>query len=314
MNKKALITGINGQDGSLLADFLLERNYTVHGTVRCLVEEDYHNISHIMEDVTLHACDLLGDNELSQVLEAQEFDEVYHLAAVTFVPDSKNNSELIIKVNTCSLQLILDYILKKQKNTKVFYASSAEVYGSFEGEVDESTPPQPNSVYGLSKQLGQNMIDFYKNKGVFCCYGILFNHESPRRGERFVTRKITKGVAKIKNGKSKELVLGNIEAFRDWGSAEDFVEAYYLMLQSTTPENYVIGTGEAHNVRELLSLLFSEVGLNFENYIKISQDFYRDESKVAKVAKIEKIRKNLNWNPTKDFSMIFLEMLEKDLK
>jgi GDPmannose 4,6-dehydratase len=317
MQKKALITGIDGQDGSYLAEYLVNRGYSVFGVVRSLEQEKLSNISLIRDKITLVQADLLDPNitsVLNSLLIQEEFDEVYHLAAVTFVPSAAGSANSVMQINTFSLQIILDCIHQAQIKTKVFYASSAEVYGAESGGVSEDSQPNPSSLYGLSKLLGQNIIEFYQKQGLFCCYGILFNHESIRRGKQFVTRKITNSISEIKKENLERLELGNIEAFRDWGSAKDFVEAFYMMLQKEAPSNYVIGTGKTHSVKELLNILFSQVDLDYKNYVISVDKFYREEPSQKKYANIAKIKADLGWKPKITFDKVFLEMLEFDLE
>src|SRR6516162_6448030 len=263
--KTALITGITGQDGSHLADLLLEKGYAVHGIVRRASTENFERIAHLAGRIELHQADLLDQLSLIDVLKSIEPDEVYNLAAMSFVPTSWKQPVLTGEFTAMGVTRVLEAIRLLDPNGVRFYqASSSEMFGKVrETPQRETTPFHPRSPYGVAKAYGHWItVNYRESYGMYCCSGILFNHESPRRGREFVTRKVTDGAARIKLGLANELRLGNLEARRDWGYAGDYVEAMWLMLQQDQPDDYIIATGEMHTVKELVTLAFGHVGLD----------------------------------------------------
>src|SRR5215471_9035051 len=269
--KKALITGITGQDGSHLADLLLEKGYEVHGVVRRSSTENFERISHLGSRVKLHQADLLDQLSIIEVLRQCNPHEVYNLAAMSFVPTSWNQPVLTGEFTGIGVTRMLEAIrLLAPKGIRFYQASSSEMFGKvLETPQRETTPFYPRSPYGVAKVYGHFItVNYRESYGMFCSSGILFNHESPRRGKEFVTRKVTDTVARIKLGLVKELRLGNLDAKRDWGFAGDYVKAMWLMLQQETPDDYVVATGETHTVRELVETAFAYVDLDWQKYVK----------------------------------------------
>src|SRR5947208_2270717 len=265
--KRAIITGITGQDGSYLADLLLDKGYQVHGIVRRSSTENFERIAHLQGRIQLHQADLLDQLSLIDVLKTVRPDEVYNLAAMSFVPTSWKQPVLTGEYTAIGVTRVLEAIrLLDPKGIRFYQASSSEMFGKVrETPQRESTPFHPRSPYGVAKVYGHFItVNYRESYGMFCCSGILFNHESPRRGKEFVTRKVTDAVARIKLGMQQELRLGNLEARRDWGYAGDYIKAMWLMLQQDQPEDYVVATGETHSVRELVELAFDYAGLDWE--------------------------------------------------
>ncbi|MCP5007050.1 MAG: GDP-mannose 4,6-dehydratase, partial [Planctomycetes bacterium] len=275
--KTALITGITGQDGSYLAEFLLKKGYVVYGIVRRSSSCNFERISHIQDDINLIQGDLLDQNSLIEAIEESKPDEVYNLGAQSFVPTSWNQPVLTGEFTALGVTRILEAIRLKNKNIRFYQASTSEMFGKVrETPQNEETSFYPRSPYGVAKTYGHWItINYRESYDMYSCSGILFNHESPRRGLEFVTRKVTNSVAKIKRGLLKELRVGNLDAKRDWGFAGDFVEAMWLMLQNDEPEDYVIATGEAHSVKELVDIAFSHVGLRWKDYVVVDPKFVR---------------------------------------
>src|SRR5271155_1158673 len=279
--KRALITGITGQDGSYLAEYLLGQGYEVHGLVRrvALEQPDYRlaRISHLRDRITLHPGSLESYPSIFHVLSQCHVDEFYHLAAQSFVAESFADGFSTMSTNINGTHYVLAALRELQPNCKFYFAGSSEMFGKVrETPQRESTPFHPRSPYGISKCAGfQLAVNYREAYGMFCCNGILFNHESPRRGLEFVTRKITNGVARIKTGLASEVRLGNLEAKRDWGHAKDYVRAMHLMLQQPAPDDYVIATGETHSVREFCQLAFEEADLDYREYVKKDEAVYR---------------------------------------
>ena len=320
MARKALITGITGQDGSYLAEFLLERGYEVHGIVRRVAFEDPEHrlwrIRHILDKLILHSASLESYASIFSIVEKARPDECYHLAAQSFVSYSFEDEFSTINTNINGTHFILSAIKKKAPECKFYFAASSEMFGlAKETPQDENTPFHPRSPYGISKVTGFHLTQNYKEAyGIFACNGILFNHESPRRGFEFVTRKISNEVGKIKLGLSKELRLGNLEAKRDWGFAGEYVRAMWLMLQQNEPDDYVIATGETHSVREFVELAFDHLGLDWEKYVIIDDKLYRAAEVYHLCGNYSKAKKKLGWEPEVNFRDLVKIMVDADLE
>jgi len=318
--KKALITGITGQDGSYLAEMLLEKGYEVHGIVRRVAFEDIEHrlwrIRHIYDKLILHSASLENYASVFKIIEKIVPDECYHLAAQSFVSYSFEDEFSTINMNLNGTHYVLSSLKEKAPNCKFYFAGSSEMFGKVhEIPQTENTPFHPRSPYGISKVAGFDLTRNYREAyGLFACSGILFNHESPRRGFEFVTRKISNGVAKIKLGKEKELVLGNLEAKRDWGFAKDYVAAMWLMLQQDTPDDYVVATGETHSVQEFCELAFKHVGLDYRQYVKIDEKLRRPAEVNELRGNYQKAKTVLGWEPRTTFAELVKMMVEADLK
>ena len=318
--KKALITGITGQDGSYLAELLLSKGYEVHGIVRRVAFEDLEHrlsrIKHILDKLILHPASLESYASIFNVVEKVKPDECYHLAAQSFVSYSFEDEFSTINTNINGTHFILSAIKEKAPKCKFYFAASSEMFGlAKETLQNENTPFHPRSPYGISKVAGFDLTRNYREAyGLFACNGILFNHESPRRGFEFVTRKITNAVAGIKLGLAKELKLGNLEAKRDWGFAGDYVQAMWLMLQQNEPDDYVIATGETYSVKEFVELAFSYVGLNWDDYVAIDEKLYRPAEVYELKGDFSKAKKKLGWQPKVDFKELVKMMVDADLK
>jgi GDPmannose 4,6-dehydratase len=270
VKKRALITGVTGQDGSYLSEFLLEKGYRVFGLVRRSSSPNYERIEHIRDKIELIQGDLLDQNSLIEAIQCAKPDEVYNLGAQSFVPTSWNQPVLTGEFTALGVTRVLEAIRVINPKIKLYQASSSEMFGAVqEVPQNEKTPFYPKSPYGVAKVYGHYIT------GIFACSGILFNHESPRRGLEFVTRKVSHGVAKIKLGLQKELKMGNLDSQRDWGHAKEYVEAMWLMLQQDEPDDYVVATGKAHTVRKLLQIAFSCVGLNWEDHVVMDGNLIR---------------------------------------
>jgi len=317
--KKALITGITGQDGSYLAEFLLEKGYEVHGLVRrvALEEPDLRlaRISHVKKDIVLHAGSLESYPSLFHILSRCKIDECYHLAAQSFVAESFEDGFSTMNANSNGTHYLLAALHQLQPECRFYFAGSSEMFGKVrETPQREMTPFHPRSPYGISKVAGYYLsLNYREAYGMFCINGILFNHESPRRGFEFVTRKITRNVARIKLGLTSELRLGNLEARRDWGHAADYVRAMYLMLQQPEPGDYVVATGETHSVREFCDLAFSEVGLDYRNFVVEDPQFFRPAEVDLLVGDASRARETFGWKPTYTFRQLVSEMVANDL-
>ena len=317
--KKALITGITGQDGSYLTEFLLEKGYEVHGIVRRVAIEDPEHrlwrIKHLLGKLVLHAGSLESYASIFNVVEKIKPDECYHLAAQSFVSYSFEDEFSTLNTNINGTHSVLSAIKQKAPKCKFYFAASSEVFGlTKETPQNENTPFHPRSPYGISKAAGFYLTQNYREAyGLFACNGICFNHESPRRGFEFVSRKITHTVAKIKLGLEKELRLGNLEAKRDWGFADDYIRAMYLMLQQDKPDDYVIATGETHSVKEFVELAFSYAGLNWKDYVVIDKEFYRPAEVNELRGDYSKAKKKLGWQPKVKFEELIKMMVEADL-
>jgi GDPmannose 4,6-dehydratase len=320
MTKRALITGITGQDGSYLAEHLLNAGYEVHGLVRRVAleepEQRLGRIRHIVNRVTLHAANLDSYPSIFQVISRHNFDECYHLAAQSFVAESFSDGFSTMNTNINGTHYILAALQELNRECKFYFAGSSEMFGIVqEVPQTERTPFRPRSPYGISKVAGFHLSTNYREAyGMFCCNGILFNHEGPRRGFEFVTRKVSSSVAKIKLGLEKEVHLGNLDARRDWGHAADYVEAIHLMLQQPEPGDYVIATGETHSVRELCEVAFSHVGLDYEKYVKVDPIFYRPAEVDLLLGDAGKAHRVLGWRPRRLFADLVREMVDADLR
>lgn len=321
--KKALITGITGQDGSYLLELLLEKGYEVHGIIRRTSMPNTARIEHILNDsakksrVFLHFGDLSSSSNLLRLIEEIKPDEIYNLAAQSQVYVSFEIPEYTSEVTGLGAVRLLEAIRVSKRKIKYFQAASSEIFGlADEVPQKETTFLCPRNPYGVSKLYAYNMTSVYRRTyNMFNCSGILYSHESPRRSENFVTRKITKAIAKIVSNKQKELLLGNLDDKRDWGFAKDYVEAMWLMLQQDVCEDYVIATGELHSVREFLQEAFAIVNLNWEKYVKIDKQFLRPLDKISLFAgDSSKARKKLGWEPKTSFKELVRLMVEEDLR
>jgi GDPmannose 4,6-dehydratase len=312
---KALITGITGQDGSYLAEFLLAKGYEVVGVVRRTSHDSYERIGHLLDRVTIVAADLLDQHSLTQVLQAHRPDEVYNLAAQSFVPASWTQPVLTGEFTALGVTRILEAIRLAHPTARFYQASSSEQFGKVqETPQRESTPFYPRSPYGVAKVYGHWItVNYRESYDLFAVSGILFNHESPRRGIEFVTRKVTDGVARIKLGLAKELRLGNLDAKRDWGFAGDYVEAMWLMLQQKSPKDYVIGTGEQHTVEDLVRTAFQHVGLDWKEYVVQDPRFMRPAEVETLLADPTLAKQELGWKPKVGFEHLVQMMVDADL-
>jgi GDPmannose 4,6-dehydratase len=319
MKKSALITGITGQDGSYLAEYLLSLDYEVHGLVRRVaLEQPAHRLSRltgILGHIQLHAANLDSYPSIFHVLAKNHFDECYHLAAQSFVAESFADGFSTMATNINGTHYVLAALRELQPQSKFYFAGSSEMFGKVrEAPQRESTPFHPRSPYGISKVAGFHLTTNYREAyGMFCSSGILFNHESPRRGLEFVSHKITYGAARIKRGLASELRLGNLDAKRDWGHARDYVRAMHLMLQQPVADDYVVATGETHSVRELCEVAFSEVGLDYHDYVKTDDALYRPAEVDLLVGDSAKARSTLPWRPQVNFVELVKEMIHSDL-
>jgi GDPmannose 4,6-dehydratase len=318
--KKALITGITGQDGSYLAEFLLSKDYQVHGIVRHVGLEDPEHrlwrIKHILPKVKLHPASMESYASIFKAVDEIKPDECYHLAAQSFVSYSFEDEFSTINTNINGTHYMLSAIKEKAPECKFYFAGSSEMFGKAkEVPQDEETPFHPRSPYGISKVAGFDLTRNYREAyNLFASSGILFNHESPRRGFEFVTRKITNAVAKIKCGLEKELRLGNLEAKRDWGFAGDYVKAMWLMLQQETPDDFVIATGQTHSVKEFVELAFKSAGLDYKKYVRVDKNFFRPAEVNILIGDYQKAKKILKWQPQVNFEELVKMMVEEDLK
>ncbi len=320
MTKKALITGITGQDGSYLAEHLLGLGYEVHGLVRRVALEEperrFHRISHLLDKVVLHAASLESYPSIFHIISQHDFDECYHLAAQSFVAESFADGFSTMNTNINGTHYMLAALRELRPRCRFYFAGSSEMFGKVrETPQRETTPFHPRSPYGISKVAGFDLTRNYREAyGMFCASGILFNHESPRRGYEFVTRKITSTVARIKAGGARELRLGNLEARRDWGHAADYVRAMHLMLQQDEAEDYVVATGEAHTVREFCERSFAEVGLDWREYVRVDPQFERPAEVDVLVGDAAQARRVLGWEPRYTFDEMIRQMVSADLQ
>ena len=316
MTKRALVTGITGQDGSYLADFLLEKGYEVHGTVRRSSVEKFERIQHIRDRVTLHQMDLLDQLSIITVLEDVEPWEVYNLAAQSFVPTSWNQPLLTGEFTALGVTRMLDGLRTVNPDIRFYQASSSEMFGKVRcTPQDEETPFYPRSPYGVAKVYGHFItVNYRESYELFAVSGILFNHESPRRGLEFVTRKITDAVARIKLKQQQVLRLGNLDACRDWGYAGDYVDAMWRMLQLEEPEDFVIGTGVMHSVRDVCRVAFEHVGLDWEAHVMEDPAFLRPAEVEELCANASKAKRLLDWEPVVSFEELVRMMVDADLE
>lgn len=320
MSKKALITGITGQDGSYLAEHLLSLGYEVHGLVRRVAleipEQRTQRIGHLLDRITLHSASLESYPSLFSVLSRHDFDECYHLAAQSFVAESFADGFSTMNTNINGTHYMLAALRELRPDCRFYFAGSSEMFGKVHQVPQrEDTPFHPRSPYGISKVAGFDLTRNYREAyGMFCVSGILFNHEGPRRGFEFVTRKISSGVARIKLGQASEVRLGNLEARRDWGHAKDYVRAMYLMLQQPEPDDYVVASGEAHSVREFCELAFAEVDLDYRKYVVEDERFFRPAEVDLLIGDSSKARSILNWSPEYSFEELVKEMVQSDLE
>lgn len=314
--KTALITGITGQDGSYLAEFLLEKGYKVYGLERRNSSRERRNITEIIDKIELINGDLLDQASIIAAIKESNPDEIYNLAAQSFVGSSWGQPEYTGNVTALGALRMLEGIRQINPKIKYYQASSSEMFGKVKTMPQaESTQLHPRSPYGVAKCFAHWITQNYRESyGMFCVSGILFNHESPRRGEEFVTRKVTKAVARIKYGKQKELRLGNLDAERDWGHAQDYVEAMWLMMQQDKPEDFVIGTGISNSVRTMVETAFNHVGLNYKDYVVVDPKFFRPAEVEILIADASKAEKILNWKPKITFKELIIEMVDNDLK
>ena len=318
MAKTALITGITGQDGSYLAEFLLKKNYKVHGMVRRVALEDpthrLWRIRHISKKITFHSSSVYSYSSLVKIIKKIKPKELYHLGAVSYVAYSFEDEYSTINTNINGTHNVLSAVKDFSPKTKVYFAGSSEMFGKAPVPQKETTPFHPRSPYGISKVTGFDLTRNYREAyNLFCCTGILFNHESPRRGQEFVSRKITNTVAKIKLGLQKDLKLGNLKPKRDWGHAKDYVEAMWLMLQQRKPDDFVIGTGKQYSVEDFARLAFSMVGLNYKRYVKIDKNLIRPSEVDTLKADFSKAKRILKWKPKTSFRELVREMVESDI-
>jgi GDPmannose 4,6-dehydratase len=315
MAKKALISGITGQDGSYLADFLLEKGYDVYGMVRRSSMEKFDRIEHIKDRVKIGQADLLDQYSIIKLIEAVQPDEIYNLAAMSFVPTSWTQPVLTAEFTAIGVTRMLEAVRAVNPRIRFYQASSSEMFGLVkEIPQTEKTPFHPRSPYGVAKVYGHWItVNYRESYDIFAVSGILFNHESPRRGIEFVTRKVTYNVAKIKLGLSKELRLGNLDAQRDWGYALDYVKAMWLMLQQVKPDDFVIASGQTHSVKELVEIAFSHVGLDYRDFVVLDKKFIRPAEVDLLSGDYSKAKKILGWQPQVHFSELIKMMVDADL-
>ncbi len=313
--KKALITGITGQDGSYLAELLLSKGYQVTGMVRRASTETFDRIAHFKDQVALRQADLLDQFSLVKLLDEVQPDEIYNLAAMSFVPTSWNQPVLTAEFTALGVTKILEAMRMVCPKAHFYQASSSEMFGKvIETPQTETTPFYPRSPYGVAKVYGHFItVNYRESYNLFASSGILFNHESPRRGKEFVTRKITDAVARIKLGNQKELRMGNLDAKRDWGFAGDYVRAMWMMLQQDVAEDYVVASGRTHSVRDFLQIAFSHVGLNYEDYVVIDPEFIRPAEVELLLGNPAKAKTKLGWQPKVSFEQLVAMMVDADM-
>jgi len=316
MSKKVLITGITGQDGSYLAEFLLKKNYQVFGMTRRTSTSNYDRIKDIVDEITLVSGDLLDEHSMTNAIKEIQPDEIYNLAAQSFVPTSWSQPVLTGEFTALGVTRILEAIRNAKPDVKFYQASSSEMFGKVrQTPQTETTPFYPRSPYGVAKVYGHWItVNYRESFNLFAISGILFNHESPRRGLEFVTRKISHAAARIKLGKQHKLHLGNLESKRDWGYAPDYVEAMWLMLQQDKPDDYVIATGKTWSVKDCVQIAFETVGLNWQDYVVADQKFLRPAEVDVLVGDASKAKKILGWQPKTSFQEMIKIMVEADLK
>ena len=315
MSNTALITGITGQDGAYLAQLLLDQGYEVHGMVRRSSSDRFDRIEPLIDDITLHQADLLDQLSIVRLIEATSPDEVYNLAAQSFVPTSFEQPLLTGEFTALGVTRMLEAVRQVNTGIRFYQASSSEMFGTVqETPQRETTPFWPRSPYGDAKVYGHWItVNYRESYDIFACSGILFNHESPLRGKQFVTRKISDAVARIKLGKQEKLSLGNLDAERDWGFAGDYVRAMWLMMQQDTPDDYVVSTGQRHTVRDFCQVAFDHVGLNWEDHVEIDPAFLRPADVNTLCGDFSKARENLGWQPEVTFEQLVQMMVDTDL-
>jgi GDPmannose 4,6-dehydratase len=315
MTKRALITGITGQDGSYLAELLLEKGYEVHGMVRRSSEEKFERISHLKDRIKLHQGDLLDQFSLVSLLNVIDPVEVYNLAAQSFVPTSWNQPVLTAEFTALGVTKVLEAIRHTKPKVRFYQASSSEMFGKVQAVPQtEETPFYPRSPYGVAKAYGHHItVNYRESFGLYAVSGILFNHESPRRGLEFVTRKVTHNVARIKLGLQERLPMGNLDAKRDWGFAGDYVDAMWRMLQQDEPDDYVVATNETHTVKELCEIAFARVGLDYKKHVFIDPAFVRPAEVDLLIGDYAKAKRKLGWEPKVRFQQLVEMMVDADL-
>jgi GDPmannose 4,6-dehydratase len=311
--KRALVTGITGQDGSYLAELLLRENYEVHGLIHSGPQDNIAAIANLLE---LHSGSLDNHQGLREIVQAVRPDECYHFAGSSFYQYAPSEEQTVINNNFASTETLLSSIRSHAPDCRFFFAGSSEMFGDAkESPQSESTAFFPETVYAKAKLKSFQLIrELREKQGLFACTGILFNHESPRRGLQFVTRKITSTVARIKTGHEKNLVLGNLETIRDWGYAPDYVQAAWKMLQAEQPDDFVIATGTSHTVRDFVQKAFEFASLDYLDYVVCDPKFYREKEKVARLGDSSKLRDTLQWAPSRSFESMIEEMVASDLK
>jgi GDPmannose 4,6-dehydratase len=316
MSKRAIITGITGQDGSYLAELLLSKGYEVVGIVRRASAPNYWRIQHLLERITLRPADLLDQLSLIRVVDEVRPQEFYNLAAMSFVPASWDQPMLTGEFNAQGVTRVLEAIRQVDPKIRLYQASSSEMFGKVrEVPQSELTPFYPRSPYGVSKVFAHYItVNYRESYDLFAVSGMLFNHESPRRGLEFVTRKVTDGVARIKLGLADSLPMGNLDAHRDWGYAGDYVKAMFLMLQQDVPDDYVIATGLSHSVRDLIEIAFAHVGLDWQKYIRLDPKLIRPAEVERLIGDSSKAQRQLGWKPTVDFERLIKMMVDADLE
>lgn len=314
--KTALITGITGQDGSYLAEFLLGKGYNVVGMVRRTSTINFDRLAHFQDDIEIVQGDLLDQMSLIDILQEYQPDEIYNLAAQSFVPTSWKQPVLTGEFTALGVTRLLDAMRIASPKARFYQASSSEMFGKVQAvPQNEETPLYPRSPYGVAKVYGHWItINYRESYDLFACSGILFNHESPRRGIEFVTHKVTAAAAKIKLGLQNEVRLGNLDSRRDWGYAGDYVRAMWLMLQQDEPDDYVIATGETHSVRELCEVAFARVGLDWSDYVVVDQAFYRPAEVDLLIGEPKKAKEELGWEPQVSFKELIEMMVDSDMK
>lgn len=317
--KRALITGITGQDGSYLSELLLAKGYEVHGIVRrSAIEDPEHRMSrikHILPQLKIHSGSIESFASIFNVIKEINPDECYHLAAQSFVAYSFEDEFSTLMTNIDGTHHVLSAVKQVVPSCRFYFAASSEMFGNAEPPQNENTNFQPRSAYGISKLTGYHLVRNYREAyGMFAVNGILFNHESPRRGFEFVTRKISSYAVRIKLGLAKDLKMGNLEAKRDWGHSKDYVKAMWMMLQTGNPEDYVIGTGESHSVREFVQIAFDHLGLDYQKFVTTDPQYYRPAEIYDLVADASKARKKLGWKNNYQFVDLVKEMVESDLE
>src|SRR5467141_3718624 len=314
--KTAVITGVTGQDGSYLAELLLDKGYDVIGVVRRTSHDSYERIGQLLDRLHVVAADLLDQHSLQAVIRDAQPDEVYNLAAQSFVPTSWSQPVLTGEFTALGVTRVLDAIRLTKPDARFYQASSSEMFGQVrETPQSETTPFHPRSPYGVAKVYGHYItVNYRESYGMFAVSGILFNHESPRRGLEFVTRKVSDAVARIKLGKAKELRLGNVDSGRDWGFAGDYVDAMWRMLQQREPQDYVVGTGKMHTVRDLCAAAFGHVGLEWKKYVKLDPRFVRPAEVDTLLADASRAKKELGWVPQVSFEQLVTMMVDADME